>query len=161
MKWNGIAKVCYQFFWLQVLFCSPDGFKLTYISRNQTSSASWMESLMLSKKILSCYIGKNIPPARSTAMVGTNSEGIGRKKPGWGYSPENVIWVHAALKTPFLCPPGCSLRPPCHNFSVPQGPTFAWNHKFLKICASKPQNRGKVQFLSLKFYQISVSWSVE
>ena len=27
------------------------------------------------------------------------------------YSPENGLWVCAALKTPFSHPPGCSLRP--------------------------------------------------
>ena len=49
----------------------------------------------------------------------------------------------AALKTPFPRPPGHSLRPPFHNFSVPQGPTFAWNHIFLEILYFKASKWGK------------------
>ena len=48
----------------------------------------------------------------------------------------------ASLKIHFSHPPDCSLRLPFRNFSVPQDPTFAWNHKFLenlylKLKASK------------------------
>ena len=73
-----------------------------------------------------------------------------------GYSPENGKWVCAALKTPFSRPPGCSLRPLFHNFSVPQGPIFAWNHKFFENLHFKASKLGKFQFLSIKFDQISV-----
>ena len=74
------------------------------------------------------------------------------------YSPENGIQVYATFKTHFSCPPDRSLRPPFQNFSVPQNPTFAWNHKFLekKIASQSLKIRGKVQFKSLKFGQTSV-----
>ena len=80
-----------------------------------------------------------------------------------GYSPENGIRVRAALKSPLSCPLGHFLRPLFHDFSVPESPTFAWNYIFCENCISKPQNHGKVQFLDLKFDQISVprasSWT--
>ena len=76
-----------------------------------------------------------------------------------GYSHENGIRVRVALKTPFSRPPDRSLglRPPFQKFSVSQDPKHSPEIIiFFKICISAPQNRGKVQFLRLKFGQILV-----
>ena len=73
-----------------------------------------------------------------------------------GDSPKNGIRVRAALTTPFSRPPGHSLRPPFHNYSVPQGPTFAWNHKILANLHFRALKSGKSSVLSLKFDQLSV-----
>ena len=48
-------------------------------------------------------------------------------------------------------------KTPFHSFSVPQDLTFTWNHKFLENLHFKASKSGKIQFLSLKFDQISVS----
>ena len=72
-------------------------------------------------------------------------------EPG-GYSPENWIRVRAALKTPFSHSPGHSLRPPFHNFSVSQGPTIAWNHKFLENLHFKASKLGKISVLKPKIW---------
>ena len=63
------------------------------------------------------------------------------------YSPENGIRVCAALKTHFSRPPGHSLRPHFIIFSVPQGPKFTWNHKFLENLHFKASKLGKSSVL--------------
>ena len=68
-----------------------------------------------------------------------------------GYSPENMIQVLVALKTPFSRPPDHSLRPHFIIFQFFQDPTLPEITNFWKICISEPQNRGKVQFLHLEF----------
>ena len=73
------------------------------------------------------------------------------QSPG-GSSPENGIRVHAALRPPFSCPPGHSLRPHFQNFSVPHGPTFTWNQNFFWKFAFKASKSGKNSVLKPKIW---------
>ena len=78
---------------------------------------------------------------------------------GVGVSIWNGNWVNSILNhhpPPFSCPPGCSLRLPfCSHFFSSSFRFYIYlkSQLFGKFSFQSFKNWGKVQFISLKFYQ--------